>query len=308
MSPRRRFRANLLLIACLAGVVTLAACGGGAPAAAQPTTAPAAAPTSAPAATEASAPEPTVAPAAAGGATPESTEAPAATVAPETPVPSDTPASTATAENSPASPTPESSIPAFPWPPPLPSASVVVPLRLLADTNGKAVLSDIDATLVDALDATGYYDKAYFSVPDGFALVTRLEQIEANGKSLPPPDRWSVQVKPLREFSLPAYLQALFAATPGYYRIIAFIVTDVPIAEKSAPVSREVAGKWLSEGANKLPGDVGQQGVTPAFAVAALVYQFEQPGRGKQAILLVEEALPGREHLEQAQLWTRLVR
>ena len=76
------------------------------------------------------------------------------------------------------------------------------------------MLSDIDVALVEALDATGYYDKAYFSVPDGFALVTRLEQIEANGKSLQPPDRWSVQVKPLREFSLPAYLQALFSPPP----------------------------------------------------------------------------------------------
>ena len=129
----------------------------------------------------------------------------------------------------------------------------LVPLRLLADRDANATLADVDTALSEALDATGYYEKAYFTVPDGFALVTRLEQIEPDGRPKPLPDRWSVRLEPLKRFTLAAYLQALFSAREGQYRVIVFIVTDVPIAAKSAPASREEAEDWLSEGATCCP-------------------------------------------------------
>jgi hypothetical protein len=206
------------------------------------------------------------------------------------------------------SPTPDASIPAFDWPPPQPSAFVVLPSPLTLDPQQPAVLADIDRALVVALNETGYYDKAYFGVPGGFVLVTRLEQIEANGTPLKPPDRWNVKLKAMHEFSLRAYLQALFAATPGYYRIIAFIVTDVPFTSSGTPVGREKAGEWLTQGANKLPASVSDQPVMKAHAVTAYIYEFEQPGHGQQAVLLINQGPQGQEHLQKAQLWVRLVR
>jgi hypothetical protein len=204
------------------------------------------------------------------------------------------------------SPTPE--VPEFPWPPPEPSSIAVIPLRLLADREAQSTLSDIDVALSEALDATGYYEKAYFTVPDGFALVTRLEQIEADGRPKPLPDRWSVRLEPLKRFTLAAYLQALFSAREGHYRVIAFIVTDVPIAAKSAPVSRAQAEDWLSEGGNALPEPVAAQPLSPGAKVTALVYQFRQPGQNEQAMQLLHDALPARQHLEKAMLWGLLAR
>jgi hypothetical protein len=200
------------------------------------------------------------------------------------------------------------SIPEFPWPPPQPSTMAVVPLRLLADRDAQSTLADIDVALSDALDEAGYYEKAYFTAPGGFALVTRLEQIEEDGRPKPSPERWSVKLEPLKRFTLAAYLQALFSARAGHYRVIAFVVTDVPIAEKSAPVSREKAEAWLSEGGDVLPAPVADQALLEGTKVTALIYQFRQPGQGEQAVQLTNEALPAREHLERAMLWSLLAR
>ena len=87
-------------------------------------------------------------------------------------------------------------------------------------------------------------------------MVTRLEQYEEDGTSKVPPDRWSVDVLPLRTFSLSDYIRALFQANPGYYRIIIFVVTPVPFVESSATVSRDEAMEWLRTGLNKLPASL----------------------------------------------------
>ena len=77
--------------------------------------------------------------------------------------------------------------PSFPWPPPKASASSKVPDNFLRETETKQILHDIDRRLALALDKAGYFEKSYFSVPDGFALVTRLEQINADGTPKPEP-------------------------------------------------------------------------------------------------------------------------
>ena len=105
-----------------------------------------------------------------------------------------------------------------------------------------------------------------------------------------------------------AYLQALFSARAGHYRVIAFIVTDVPITEKSTPVSREKAETWLSEGGDVLPAPVAEQSLPEGCKVTALIYQFRQPGQSEQAVQLLHGALPARQHLERAMLWRLLAR
>jgi hypothetical protein len=329
--PARRHTRTLTLIILLAIVFgLLSACGGAAstpapaPAsggAAEPTTAPAVEPDKGTAPTEAAEPaampEPTEAPAMAE----EPTAAPAAVMEkPGEPAPAPTeqkPGEPAPAEPEATEPIQEAispeetatpALPEFPWPPPEPSTMAVVPLRLLADRDAQSTLSDIDVALSEALDATGYYEKAYFTVPDGFALVTRLEQIEADGRPKPLPDRWSVKLEPLKRFTLAAYLQALFGARAGHYRLIVFVVTDVPIAAKSAPVSEAKAQAWLNEGGDALPAPVASQALPEGAKVTALVYQFRQPGQNEQAVQLLRDALPARIHLEKALLWSLLAR
>ncbi|MBV8774528.1 MAG: TonB family protein [Deltaproteobacteria bacterium] len=73
----------------------------------------------------------------------------------------------------------------FPWPPPKASARVVLPGRLFQESNQQLPLRAIDLKLSTALESAGYLERSYFAVPDGFALVTRLEQIDIDGTPKP---------------------------------------------------------------------------------------------------------------------------
>jgi len=204
-------------------------------------------------------------------------------------------------------PAPPTTFPEFPWPPPRASAGVVLPagfLRRPVDTVLR--WGDVDHTLISALDSCGYFDRSYYAVPDGFAIVTRLEQMEADGTSKTPPDRWALEYRPLATFSLSSYLRALFTANPGFYRIIVFVVTSQSFSESPTGVSREEAMEWLQSGLDRLPAELAGREFTDQYACTALIYQFEQPGSGEGARLDVPSDLPGRIHLERAKLWEAL--
>jgi hypothetical protein len=174
------------------------------------------------------------------------------------------------------------------------------PDRGVALTNGQ-----VEGKIRQALDAQGYVERSYYAVPEGFAIVTRLEQFEADGTSKQPPARWAASVGPLRKFSLGEYLAALFEATPGYYRVIVFIVTPIPFAQADAKVSQEQAARWLNSGANVLPRPVADCPYTPEHICTALIYEFQQPDR-KERAKFVDSGLPAREHLIKAKIWDRL--
>ena len=165
---------------------------------------------------------------------------------------------------------------------------------------------DVDRTLTSALDSCGYYDRSYYAVPDGFAIVTRLEQMQADGSSKTPPDRWSVEYKPVAGFSLSSYLRALFTADPGFYRIIVFVVTPQSFSQRPTGVSQDEAMQWLQGGFDRLPSELAGNEITDQYACTALIYQFEQPGSGAGAKLDMPSDLPGRTHLERAKLWQAL--
>jgi hypothetical protein len=167
-------------------------------------------------------------------------------------------------------------------------------------------LGDVDQKLRAALERTGYFERTYLSVPDGFALVTRLEQINSDGTPKAGAARWAVDVDRLTTFSLQAYLKALFFAQPGYFRIIVFIVTPHPFAEATATVAREEAMDWLRQGLLALPDSIGGREYSDQFTCSALIYEFEKPNLGEQARSLMPSPVPGQVHLEKAGVWQAL--
>lgn len=198
-------------------------------------------------------------------------------------------------------------IPQFPWPPPAASAEDTIPRSFLLKTSGKnVVLRDVDQRLVAALDACGYVDKSYYAVPDGFALVTQLEQINRDGTPKGPPERWSAKVDPLSTFSLSDYIDALFTANPGRYRVIVFVITSRPFSQADAKVSKEETLSWLSKGLNQLPASIGNLPFIESYAATALVYEFDEPRAGEKAVLITPSNLTGRDHLTKAKIWPTL--
>jgi hypothetical protein len=189
--------------------------------------------------------------------------------------------------------------PTFPWPPPRASSQAVIALQEQVGTS--QTLSGIDRIISVALSHAGYDESSYFAVPGGFALVTRLEQTNADGSPKPTPERWSVRVDPLSgTFSLGNYLKALIGATPGYFRVIVFILTSVPFSQSLATVSRDESALWLTRGLNRLPDEIGQIPWSPQYSCTALVYEFES--NNSKAVLRLPGRLTGKMHLEKASL------
>jgi len=197
-------------------------------------------------------------------------------------------------------------IPQFPWPPPKASASTNIPQEFLRKTeDAEITLAEVDLKLTSALEKCGYYEKSYFGVHDGFALVTRLEQINPDGTSIDPPDRWSIKVKS-GNFSLSEYIKALFTANPGHFRIIVFICTPHPFSQTEASVSRDEATIWLASGLNKLPKTIGVLKYSKDYSSTALIYEFEKPSYNENAKTKLPSDLSGRIHLEKAKIWKAL--
>lgn len=198
-------------------------------------------------------------------------------------------------------------IPKFPWPPPKASAKAEIPRHFFSSPPGDVLrLYYVKEALRAALESCGYFEKSYYSVPVGFTMVTRLEQINRDGTSKEPPERWAVEAQPFSKFSLTAYLIALFAANPGYYRIIVFIVTPYPFSQTDIRVSREEALDWLWGGLNELPDSIGQIEYSEEYTCTALIYEFEQPNPGELGELKIPGNLQGRTHLVKANLWQAL--
>lgn len=187
------------------------------------------------------------------------------------------------------------SLPSFPWPPPQASAFMDITELVHESQKEITLLGDLDRQFRRALDASGYVEKSYFSVPGGFALVTRLEQINPDGTPKNP-GRWSLEQEILEYFSMKRYLRALFFADPGLFRVVVFIVTPQPFSQSEQVVKRDDAMGWLSGGLSALPTLVKNQEFTDEFKITALIYQFEKP-ESDEPRLSQSENLTGRDHL-----------
>src|SRR5580700_7816479 len=86
---------------------------------------------------------------------------------------------------------------AFPWPPPRASAFAVVRRDLLVRTEANPRLATVAAALEDAFSKAGYFEFSYHKgVPDGFALASRIEQINSDGTPKEETERWSLDAAP----------------------------------------------------------------------------------------------------------------
>jgi hypothetical protein len=222
---------------------------------------------------------------------------------------------------------PAAGLPDFAWPPPKASASATVPFRATLDLWRKQhrfpprpanspvylnpdlldafyradpLLTHADHALRYILSGAGYLEVRYYAVPGGFALVTRIEQIEADGKPKEP-GRWDAAASFTGPFSIGGYLRSLFKAPRGRYRILVFVLTPVPFSQSSREVSREDAEAWLDIGANALPREVAMRPFTWDYGCTVLIYEFEKTG-AEQAASLLHPGLPVAVHLAGARL------
>jgi hypothetical protein len=184
------------------------------------------------------------------------------------------------------------SIPKFPWPPPAASARLVVPIHPFIPST----LGDFSDYLNDVLSATGYAELSYYTVPNGIAVVTRLEHIYPDGRPFADPDRWLVTDTNIRRFSLSNYIQRLFAVDQGFYRVVVFVVTDQAFSLSDKSLTAAEAVIWQNQGAQKLPRYLASLPFTPDDTCTALIYEFERDHE-QTPRLLMPSPMAARDHL-----------
>jgi hypothetical protein len=253
-------------------------------------------------------PPPVPAPTDAAKALPPPAPAPAPAVTPE-PAPDIGTAKPKRIEPRPTTAIPPSALPAFPWPPPRTTARYDVP-RDLATARGRvATLGAVADHLEAALQSQGYTQLSYYGVPEGFALVTQVEQITEDGRPAPPPGRWEAALQPvsLANFSVENYLKALVMARRGYYRIIVFVATPQPFAEDvRRRLSRDEADNLFHGGLSKLPATLRSVAYGADCNLTALIYEFEQQVPGRPARTRDSSPVTGEMHLKQAMILAAL--
>ena len=168
-------------------------------------------------------------------------------------------------------------------------------------------LGDIETVLRNALLSEGYSDISCFAVPEGFALVTRVEKITADGTALPGVERWATERWPGGALSLLSRLREFFFLEPGLFRIMVFVVTPQSFVQRTEEISREEAAGWIADGANRLPAEVSTRHAGPDVTTTLLVYEFAQPRKEAPATLQSPGRHSGREHLEKSGIWAALV-
>jgi hypothetical protein len=167
---------------------------------------------------------------------------------------------------------------------------------------------DIANALESAFQTAGYVERSYYAVPQGFALVSQLEQINSDGTPKDATFRWQTTIAPPKVFSISSYFHALLGATPGDYRVVVFIVTPAAFATKPGAPGFQQSQDWLTGGLNKLPDPIRGWPFTADTAVTALIYEFEQASRDASAIERLPSGLTGQMHLQAAGLWAALQR
>jgi hypothetical protein len=135
------------------------------------------------------------------------------------------------------------------------------------------------------------------------ALVTRLERINDDGSPSAENERWPASAQ--RQDStrgLLDFLQGLFFVDPGHYRVIVFVLQDIPFAQSAEAITAQQAHAWLTSGANVLPREIANLPFAGAH-VTVLIYEFASDGSKVQ---VVTSQLTGKQHLEKAGLLTVL--
>lgn len=190
-------------------------------------------------------------------------------------------------------------LPGFPWPPPSCNARFELPETSFA---GFHTLGDVERKIRTALDAKGYAQRSYFSVPNGFALVTQLEQYNGeDGSARNDRTRWLDY--PARDnFSgVLDYLKSFVMPQKGHFRLFVFVVTNQAFGGSAQHVSKEQATAWLSQGFNKLPRSLAAAPFSAGYDVTTLVYEFEVPESNRKPVQKCPSPLfDARTHLQKS--------
>lgn len=197
-------------------------------------------------------------------------------------------------------------VPGLSWPLPAPSARLVLPRETGAWAQQRGMkVGDIAARVQAALTAAGYSETSSYSVPDGFVIVTRLEQIERDGTAKCGAERWNVEAPGQDDSFFLKVLKGMAGATSGNYRLFIFVVSTDDRAPTAVEPSYGDAKLWFLRGSAALSAETASRPVTAGHRMSVLVYEFEAITKQK-VLARAPGLLTCEDHLVKAGLWQGL--
>lgn len=187
-------------------------------------------------------------------------------------------------------------MPVFPFPPPPASAKDVLPKAYFSEATN---LYEVNEKLLSTLEACGYFEKSYYRIPKGFAMVTNIERITEDGAPYPDAERWDLD-QPIRSeepFSIFSYLTSLFTAQQGIYRIIVFMLTSEGVTQSKDKINIAEAKSYLANGRSTLPIGFKEAEFSEDYDCTVLIYEFVKP-EYEEANFKESSKHQGRVHLE----------
>ncbi len=183
---------------------------------------------------------------------------------------------------------------AFPFPPPECHTSHEFPNSSFSDCFS---LGQVAHKIKQRLDAKDYPSK-FMSVPNGFAIVSQLEQYNTDGSIMHGlANRWTA-IPPHESFSLSwNYFKSLIYPRRGHLRLFVFIITNQNYSSDKKMVSRKDATAWFSQAINRLPKQIASESFNSDYSVSALVYEFEVPESNHRAKQSCPTRYQAKEHL-----------
>ncbi|BCS89860.1 hypothetical protein [Pseudodesulfovibrio sediminis] len=192
----------------------------------------------------------------------------------------------------------------FPCNPPEPSTEAdLTPYLRPSDYAGS--LRGVAGFFSRAMDAAGYIDRRFLPLEcdsSGFAIVARLERFKADGTPFEGDVRWAQEWDPFNggEYTLENFLRGLFTEAPGYYRVLAFVVSTEDIfTEQDIEPAETQCSQWFKDGTVFLPREIADQSMTPKHRAQVLVYQFTKTSN---KVFFETNSLPAKTHLERSGL------
>lgn len=183
----------------------------------------------------------------------------------------------------------------FPFPPPQCHTSHEIPYTAFSNCNNLGQVAEkISATLSEK-----NYPNRFMSVPNGFAIVTQMEQYNKDGSILyNSQNRWT-EMPPHESFSLSwDYFKTLIYPRRGHLRLFVFIVTNQNYNSVDKKITKGEAVAWLGQAVNRLPKQVAEESFNSNYSINALVYEFEVPESNHQAKQSCPTLFQSKDHLK----------
>jgi len=179
----------------------------------------------------------------------------------------------------------------FPFPPPRGYTNDILNKSLFARCT---TLSDVSSVILNALRHCQYDDKSYYPIPNGFALVTKVEEMNSDGTSVMDDDRFSLNKNVNMRF------WDWFSPRRGYFRVFAFLVTDQTFQPTDDTIDQETAEGWVDQGMNDLPDSIGNKPYNSSYDCTVIVYEFRAPDVNQKLQPVIPARLSAVTHLDKS--------